>query len=293
MTALVTIGIPVYNGARYLEQALDAALAQTYPNLEIIVSDNCSTDRTEEICSAYAARDSRIRYVRQARNLGWIGNYEYLVGEARGDYFCWLASDDGMDPAYAATLAGHLDRHPDWAAVGSDVQVIDEADRQVRVETIPSIRAARVARDWPAVRREYWRYYVDRRFLLAYGLFRSSVLKEVSVTAFGSLREQAGVEIPLLAQVALRGKTVSIPEVLKTYRVHGESTYVALDRSGPLWRLRNYRNIWFCLWTVAGRGPSGLLGKIRARAYLLASFPVYVARLSGRALIERERNDSL
>lgn len=294
---LVTIGIPVYNGERYLARALDAALAQTHQAIEIIVSDNGSTDGTEAICRAYAARDPRIRYVRQPCNLGAYGNFEFLVGEATGDYFCWQAADDDMAPDYASILAGHLERHCDWAVVGSDVRVIDEAGRPVRVETIPSIRAKRVEVDWPAVRREYMRYYIDNRYLLVYGLFRARWLKQVSLSAFGRLAEVAGVEIPLLAQVAAYGKTVSVPEVLKTYREHGASTYQGLDQSGLLWRLRNYRNIWHCLWVVAGRGPGGTARMMRARAYLLASFPYYVARLGGRALLRaasgKEKNDRL
>src|SRR5919112_5909956 len=98
----VTIGLPVYNGERFLEQALDGLLAQTFTDFELIISDNASTDRTPEICQAYAARDSRIRYVRQPENIGAGPNHNILVPMARGEYFKWASHDDLYDPDLVA-----------------------------------------------------------------------------------------------------------------------------------------------------------------------------------------------
>ena len=90
----ISIGLPVYNGENTLSFVLDALLAQTFENFEIIISDNCSTDNTENICTAYAYKDTRIRYIKQPVNLGMDGNFKFVLSEAVGRYFMWSAADD-------------------------------------------------------------------------------------------------------------------------------------------------------------------------------------------------------
>src|SRR5207344_2683550 len=80
----LSIGLPTYNGENFLAESLDALLGQSYEDFELIISDNASTDGTEDICHRYAKQDSRIRYIRQRRNIGCAPNHNYLVGEARG-----------------------------------------------------------------------------------------------------------------------------------------------------------------------------------------------------------------
>ena len=123
---VVTLGLPVFNGERYLESALADLVAQDYPYLEILISDNASTDRTAEICQTFAARDSRIRYVRQATNLGAWKNFEFLVAQARGDYFAWCGHDDSHAPGFARRCAEMLQRHPEAVLCGTQVQFMDE-----------------------------------------------------------------------------------------------------------------------------------------------------------------------
>ncbi len=91
---LVSIGLPVYNGENYLEEAIRSILAQTYTHFELIISDNGSTDRTQEICEFYAERDLRIRYYRNKENLGAAWNYNQTFHLAKGKYFKWAAHDD-------------------------------------------------------------------------------------------------------------------------------------------------------------------------------------------------------
>ncbi len=91
---LVSIGMPVYNGALYIRDALDSLVNQTFKNFELLISDNASTDETRVICQEYAARDDRIHYVSQPNNLGPSANFQYVLTEARGKYFMWAAHDD-------------------------------------------------------------------------------------------------------------------------------------------------------------------------------------------------------
>src|SRR5690242_8068616 len=87
----VTIGMPVWNGERFISQAIESLLAQTYGDFELLISDNASTDATADICHAYASRDRRIRYLRQQRNLGANANYNAVFGQSSGRYFKWAA----------------------------------------------------------------------------------------------------------------------------------------------------------------------------------------------------------
>ena len=91
---LVTVGLPVYNGERYLAEALEAALAQDLDDLEVVVCDNASEDSTREIALDYVARDRRVRYHRNERNLGLARNFNRVFELSRGKYFKWTAHDD-------------------------------------------------------------------------------------------------------------------------------------------------------------------------------------------------------
>lgn len=93
----VSIGMPVYNGEKYIKQALDSLLAQTFVDFELIISDNASTDNTEAICQTYLLKDKRIKYYRQVENLGASKNFQVVLRKANGSYFMWAASDDLWD----------------------------------------------------------------------------------------------------------------------------------------------------------------------------------------------------
>src|ERR1051326_2036095 len=94
----VSIGLPVYNGQQFLEEAINSLLAQTYSDFELIISDNASTDATEQICRAHAAADPRIRYYRNDKNRGPVWNLNRVFELARGELFKWAAHDDVCAP---------------------------------------------------------------------------------------------------------------------------------------------------------------------------------------------------
>src|SRR5262245_32410325 len=109
---LVSIGLPVFNGADYIRRALDSLLVQSYANLEINICDNASTDRTEAICRAYSNKDRRIRYCRNASNLGILPNFRLTLDLASGDYFMWAAHDDWWSENYIEALLECLISNP-------------------------------------------------------------------------------------------------------------------------------------------------------------------------------------
>ncbi|MET7334809.1 glycosyltransferase family 2 protein [Nonomuraea sp. NPDC005650] len=99
---LVSIGIPVRNGADRLEAAVRSALAQDHAEIEVVISDNASTDGTEELCREFVRQDSRISYYRQPRDLHVIGNFVEVLRRARGEFFRWMGDDDLLEPDYVS-----------------------------------------------------------------------------------------------------------------------------------------------------------------------------------------------
>lgn len=117
---LITIGIPTYNRAARLKRAIDSALAQDYEQIELVVSDNASTDETQAVCLAASAADHRIRYLRQPINRGMTANLNEVLDQARGEFFMWLADDDWLDPDYISRCTQVLLHDSEYAiACGS------------------------------------------------------------------------------------------------------------------------------------------------------------------------------
>ncbi len=100
----ISIGLPVYNGARNIKSALDSILNQTFSDYEIIISDNASTDETQQICHEFVSRDSRIKYFRQTENIGAPNNFRFVYEQANAPLFKWMAHDDWIDPDFLSVL---------------------------------------------------------------------------------------------------------------------------------------------------------------------------------------------
>jgi glycosyltransferase involved in cell wall biosynthesis len=123
----VTIGLPVYNGGNFLAVAIDSILAQSYADFDLVISDNASTDDTEEICRGYARRDRRIRYVRQPTNVGAANNHNLLVKMTDSEYFKWAAHDDVLAPGFLAACVDVLDGDTAVVLASPASALIDEA----------------------------------------------------------------------------------------------------------------------------------------------------------------------
>ena len=122
----VSIGLPVYNGERYLPEAIESVLAQSYTDFEFIISDNASDDQTPQICQDYAASDRRIRYIRNAENVGAARNYDLVWYESTGKYFKWLAHDDRILPSFLEETVSILEQNPDVVLCNSVVDYIGD-----------------------------------------------------------------------------------------------------------------------------------------------------------------------
>ena len=219
----VSIGMPVYNGERYLEEALDSILAQSFDDFEVVISDNASTDRTEEICRAYAQKDERIRYVRMRENCGVIENFNNVFRLSVGDYFKWAASDDVCERDYLRKAVEMLDRDPSIVLVWARTLGIDEYGTVVPLDyEISDLNSAEsVNSPDPTVRfrrlvRNFW--WADGPL---YGVIRATALSQTS--APGHHRHMSSDQI-LLTELSLKGRFYEIPDVRFFSRVHVRKT---------------------------------------------------------------------
>ena len=128
MLPLISIGLPVYNGQKYLKRAITNILAQDYKNLELLISDNCSNDTTQEICEEFCKLDRRIKYIRQNKNIGGAANYKEVLFKSNGTFFMWHAADDWIeDERYLSNLYNSMTDAVDFAM--PEVKVINEHDK--------------------------------------------------------------------------------------------------------------------------------------------------------------------
>lgn len=125
----LSIGVPVYNGERFLPGLMENLTSQTFRDFEIVISDNASTDRTAEICNDWMRRDERVRYHRNPTNIGASGNFNKVFEICRAPLFKWAACDDSYGPTYLEACVGILDRNRDVVVAQTDVICIDDQGR--------------------------------------------------------------------------------------------------------------------------------------------------------------------
>lgn len=209
-TPKVSIGLPIYNGENYLEEAVDSILAQTFTDFELIITDNASTDRTESLCRAYAARDPRVRYYRNETNLGAAPNYNLAFQLARGEYFRWQAHDDRLAPTYLEQCVAVLDREPEVILAYPKTILIDEHGQ----ETEPYDDQYILRQPEPYAR---FKGYFFSSWLCnpIFGLMRREVLGRSAL--IGSYRASDRV---LLGELAILGQAEEVPERLFYKRMH-------------------------------------------------------------------------
>lgn len=223
----VTIGMPVYNGERFIVEALDSIMAQTYKDLELVISDNGSTDTTEEICRRYAAKDPRVRYYREDVNRGATWNYNRLVDLAKGEFFKWAAHDDLITPDYIEKCVDVLDRDPGVVLACTDDQDIDEEGGHVDARRYSHIPSAERGSSDQASKRFRRLIRDDYDCEQVFGLYRTDLLRRTRM-----IQSYTDSDRTLLAEIGLYGRLFEIPERLFLHRQHGGSSCKANPISG-------------------------------------------------------------
>jgi glycosyltransferase involved in cell wall biosynthesis len=209
---LVTIGISTYNRADgYLKEALASALAQSYPNLEIVVSDNCSSDGTEALVESFA--DPRIRYFRQEVNIGANNNFNFCLEQARGEYFLLLHDDDLIDPDFITACmdaAGHT-THAGLIRTGT--RVIDAAG---------NVKSQRKNQPEGSTVADFVMSWFEKKtsLFLCSTLFHTQALK-----AIGGFQSPKNLYQDVVAEVKLVAERgwIDVSDVKASFRRHGDN----------------------------------------------------------------------
>lgn len=211
--ARLTIGMPVYNGEAFIEEAIESLLGQTFDDFTLIIADNASTDATEDICRSYAVRDPRVSYLRHDKNLGAAENHNVLVRLAETEYFKWAASDDVHAPTMVSACIDALENHPEMIGAFTGTLQIDEHGSPIKTE------ASRLRSESP-------RPYVRFRHIIAvpnscfpiFGVYRTGTMKSTNL-----MTGLVGSDRTLLAELSLIGRWIEIPEALVGRRMHPDA----------------------------------------------------------------------
>lgn len=213
MTPRVSIGLPVFNGDRYLGSAIQSILDQSFEDFELIIRDNASTDRSEEIARGFAETDNRISIEVSESNLGAPENFNRVFASARGDYFRWAAHDDLLEPTYLERCVEILDERSDCVMAHSKVRVIDDDGEVLRDY---AVELARVQSE-NAAERFADMVLVPHACYDAFALMRRDVLSKTPLIGAYLSSDRC-----LLAEMMLHGKHYIVPELLYQNREHGD-----------------------------------------------------------------------
>jgi glycosyltransferase involved in cell wall biosynthesis len=221
--ARVSIGVPVFNGARYLADCLESLITQTYGDIEILISDNASTDETPAICRAFCERDDRVRYHRQSTNIGAAANYNFLVRNAGGELFKWAAHDDVCAPEMVAHCVAALDASPTAVLAFARTGFIDDLGDQLHGYDVP-IRWSNHDSSFARLREqlEIPQGAIHHMCTRQFGVIRRDQLLRTSL-----IRSHPASDLVLMLELALLGGFVPVedhPECLFFARLHDDSS---------------------------------------------------------------------
>jgi glycosyltransferase involved in cell wall biosynthesis len=224
---LVAIGMPVRNGSNYIAPAIESLLAQTFTDFELLISDNGSTDNTQEICERFAARDSRVRYYRQPTNIGAAGNFNWVFDNTSATkYFRWNAHDDEAHPEYLEKVVALAERSPEAAVAHCYTHEIDKHgnvtmsmdDVVLFLSERPSDRFGAIFRIWyPAP---------------VWGLMRRDCIARTRKHG-----RYLGSDLNFVGELMLTGRCVLVPEFLFFVRRHESQFTTALQGTSKKNRL--------------------------------------------------------
>jgi glycosyltransferase involved in cell wall biosynthesis len=201
----MSIGVPVCNEDRFLEESLQSLLSQDYGNMEIIISDNASTDRTEEICREFSARDKRISYYRLESNQGAGANFRRVLEHARGKYFMWAAGHDLWSPKLISDCVHLLEAEPAAVIAFGSCKWVDASGQ-------PMLKASgwTDTRGRDAVGRFFTVFWGNMHPI--YGVIRLEALRKARLLSC------VGMDLVLLSELALIGDFVHATAALWSRR---------------------------------------------------------------------------
>jgi glycosyltransferase involved in cell wall biosynthesis len=239
----VSIGMPVFNGERYIRRALDSILSQSFQCFELIISDNASTDRTHEICLEYVAKDSRVRYYRNKQNIGAAMNHNRVFELSESKYFKWAAHDDVLAPEFLSSCLKVLEKDQSVVLCHSKTGRIDQFGKLVGTYgTLSSGDSSKPHKRFGEVIA-----FNNDAWVLLFGLIRSNSLRMTRL-----FESYIGSDRNLLAEISLAGRICETPDVLFFRREHSQS-YTNKKHNGyeeqlAWWTRNKVRGVFFPYW---------------------------------------------
>jgi glycosyltransferase involved in cell wall biosynthesis len=256
---LVSIGMPIYNGEKYIRDALDSLLNQTFADFELIISDNASTDNTSYICKEYASKDHRIQYIRQESNIGPSKNFSFVLQKSIGNFFMWASHDDTRDKNWIEKLISFIDAD-DIGVIGVPVTV-DENNDVLKTTSLSNFTKGDVIKAFLEKDENSKAFYM-------YALYNREILEKTNIHFFLQEDTFAGdqsIVVHLVQYGNLRCNTLTS----LFYRQHGESVS-AKDNGG--WLARNHFMYHFLPFSIYACNYNAVSGKYKI--LLILSMPI-------------------
>jgi hypothetical protein len=207
----IAVGLPVYNGEKFVRDAIESILGQTFGDFRLVIADNASTDATEEICRRYAARDQRITYHRHGENIGAAPNFNFAFGAARSKYFKWQAHDDVMGPEFLGLCYERMEDDPRLSVCHSWTVKIDAAGG------VTGTYNDQIPLDGETPGERFTRILWVDHFTEIWGLMRSDIAKRTQL-----YRSYVGSDRTFLAEMLLRGRLAYVDQFQSFRRQHPE-----------------------------------------------------------------------
>jgi len=233
MTPRLSIGVPVYNGANYIAEAITSHLEQDFSDFELVVSDNCSDDGTADIVNEFVKADNRVTYSRNDTNVGGPANFNRLFRLTSGELFRWAAADDRIEPGYLSKVVEMMDADPAIVIGHSDALLIDPKSEPMlkmhqgylggdgfmeAIKLYPPAGDERFHSDHPHNRIDAVINNNHRNFYI-FGIMRRSTMMQTKL--HGAFY---GGDRTLLVEMALRGTFRKVPEPLFASRSHAKNS---------------------------------------------------------------------
>lgn len=269
-TVRVTVFIAVYNGERFIERTIDSVLKQTLDEFELLIIDDCSTDKTREIVASY--KDRRIRLEENQRNMGQPFTRNRGLALAESEYIAVLDADDVCEPERLQRSVQYLDAHPDVAAIGSGATLIDESDQSISVVHVPT--------DFESIRT---RIFIQNCFIHPSITFRRS-----AVMAIGGYNPSLkfAQDYDLILRLSAKHRLANLSEPLVRYRIHtsqaSQKKLAAQRRLADIARLTAYTQQYSqgLIDSKVLRPDVSLLNRMRGGAGTFSADCLYWARVN-------------
>lgn len=221
----ISVAMPVYNGAQWLPAAFDSILNQTFTDFEVVICDNASKDASEQVCRDFASQDTRIRYIRNPKNIGVANNYNKAFSESKGRFVKWATTNDYIEPTMLERCLEVLNARPDVVLCYAKTRLFDpKTNYQQDYEDDLNLQQQSAAE-------RFRKFFQNSRLNnIMNGVIRSDALRRTRL-----YQNYIGADVNMIAELSLYGKFYEIPEYLFYRRMDPESA-TKLKSMEQIWR---------------------------------------------------------